>query len=100
VIRHIVAWNFLAEDEDGKVAALAAVRAALEPLVGVVPGLVDLRVVRSASADAPTDRELGLVSHHEDLDALRVYATHPAHVAAGAIVREHTRDRVALDYEV
>jgi len=96
MITHLVGWNLTAEDKD---AGAVAVKHALESLVGVVPGLLDLTVARNAVA-VDRNSELALVSHFETEDDLRVYLTHPAHLAAVEVVRANTTDRWAIDLEL
>lgn len=71
----------------------------LEALVGVVPGLVELKIVinemESSNADVMLDSLL------ESAEALKGYQTHPAHVAAAnGYVRPYTQVRMCIDYEV
>ncbi len=99
MIRHIVSWRLTAQDPEGKAAAVAAIAAALEPLVGVVPGLVSLSV-RANAAYFDSNWDCVLVSEHESLAALEAYQGHPAHVAAGAVPRGLAADRVAVDVEL
>jgi hypothetical protein len=98
VIKHIVLWKLNADDLDGKAAALASIAGALEPLVGVVPGLTAL-TVRANTAFAEINWDLALVSDHESLAAFEAYRVHPRHLAAAEVVREHITQRASVDYE-
>jgi heme-degrading monooxygenase HmoA len=99
MIRHVVAWNFVATDPEERTAAFEGMKQRLEPLVGVVPGLQSLELWRDLG-ESDGNRELVLVSDHDDADALAVYQTHPAHVEAAGFTKSVTRDRVCVDYEV
>ena len=44
MIRHLVMWKLQATDAEGKAAAVAAIAAALEPLIDVIPGIQTLTV--------------------------------------------------------
>ena len=99
MIRHLVGWNLQATDATQRAAAVEAVRSALEGLVGVVPGLLDLRVFENG-ADIAGNSDLALIAHYDTVDDLKSYIVHPAHQAAVVIVRANTKDRWAIDYEV
>ena len=99
MITHLVGWNLVAEDEEGKAAGAAAVKTALEGLVGVVPGLLDLVVSRNA-VTVKGNTELALVAHYPTAEDLYVYIDHPAHEAAVEIVKANTKDRWAIDLEL
>ena len=99
MIRHLVGWKLTGETEEARAEGIAAVTEALESLVGVVPGLLDLTVLPNA-ADIAGNSDLGLIAHYESVDDLRVYVAHPAHQAALGTVRAHTADRWAIDYEL
>lgn len=44
--------------------------------------------------------DIALYSEFDSLDDVRIYATHPDHVAAGKIIAEAKQDRACVDYEV
>lgn len=100
MVKHIILWK-LHEDltEAEKETIKAGIKAGLEALVGVVPGLVECKVnisgrLASSNADVMLDSTL------ESPEALKAYATHPAHVAvADTKVRPYTALRTCLDYE-
>lgn len=98
MITHLVGWNLVAQDGAGKAAGAAEVKAALEALVGVVPGLIDLTVSRNA---VPIDgnSDLALTAHYATADDLRAYIVHPAHEAAVVVVKRNTTERWAIDLE-
>jgi hypothetical protein len=76
------------------------IKEGLEGLVGVVPGLIDAKVIidgRLASSNA----DVMLDSTLESAEALQGYAQHPNHLAvANGRVRPYTVSRVCLDYEI
>ena len=80
MVKHIVIYQ-LREDCD-KQAAVQEISQALEPLVGVIPGLQWLEV-------CPTYQG----------DALAGYQIHPDHVAAKEVVHKYVATRMAADYE-
>jgi hypothetical protein len=99
MIRHIVGWKLTAEDEAGKAVAAEAIRAALEGLVPLIDGLIDLKVV-SNSADIAGNSDLALIAHYANVDDLRAYIAHPAHREAVGVVRANTTERWAIDYDI
>ncbi|MFC0678514.1 Dabb family protein [Lysobacter korlensis] len=99
MIRHIVAWNLVATDPAERTTAFEQVKAQLEGLGGVVPGLRSISVSRDVGATAG-NWDIVLVSEHDDEEALAVYQQHPDHVVAAGFTRSVTKDRVSVDVEV
>ncbi|HAZ74084.1 MAG TPA: stress responsive protein [Rikenellaceae bacterium] len=99
MVKHIILWTLKSELSDAEKAEIkAGIKEGLEGLVGVVPGLVDVKVyvdgrLASSNADVMLDCTL------ESEDALKAYAVHPAHVAvANTKVRPFTAVRSCLDF--
>ena len=101
MVKHIILWTLnpaLTEEEKNKVKA--DIKAGLEGLVGKVPGLLDVKVhvdgrLSSSNADVMLDSTL------ESAEALKVYASHPEHLAvANGKVRPYTVQRSCLDCEI
>lgn len=98
MVKHIVLWNFIAElDEDAKKEAATKMASLLVPIKELVPGAVDIEVIRNELSSS--NREVALLSTFETVEALNNYQVHPAHVEAGKYVRSVTCDRACLDYE-
>lgn len=99
MVKHIILWQLkdeLSEQESVKVKA--EIKAGLEALGGVIPGLLDIRVeinpLPSSNADIMLDTSFA------DEASLKGYAVHPAHVAvADGKVRPFTKTRICMDYE-
>lgn len=97
MVKHIILWK-LKEDLADKPAVKAAIKAGLEALQGVVPGLLSIAVHTEGLPTSTMD--LMLESAFTDAAALKAYATHPAHLAvANEKVRPYTALRACLDYE-
>ena len=97
MVKHIILWK-LKDDLADKAAVKAGIKSGLEGLKGVVPGLVDIRVVTEGLASSNAD--VMLDSTLADEAALKAYAVHPAHVAvADSKVRPYTQVRMCLDFE-
>lgn len=100
MIRHIVLFKVRGADATERRAASERLRAALEALVGRVPGLLSLRVDADGT-DIPGHWDAALVSEHESWDALATYQAHPEHVAViDGVAAEVVLDRAAVDHEI
>lgn len=96
----MILWTLKSNlSEEEKVTVKAGIKEGLESLVGVIPGLLEVMVstegrLPSSTADVMLDCTL------ESPEALKAYATHPAHLAvANTKVRPYTALRSCLDYE-
>ena len=97
MVKNIILWKLKDEIAD-KAAVKSGIKAGLEGLKGVVPGLVDIRVITNGLASSNAD--VMLDSTLADEAALKAYAVHPAHVAvADSKVRPYTQVRMCLDFE-
>lgn len=101
MVKHIILWTLnpqLSEEENARVKK--EIKEGLEGLKGVVPGLLDVTVhidgrLASSNCDVMLDSTLS------GAEALKAYATHPAHVAvANSKVRPYTVQRTCFDFEV
>ena len=99
MVKHIILWQLKDEfSAEEKAKIKAEIKVGLEALVGKIPGLLDVKVQIEGLASSNAD--LMLDSSFEDEAALKVYATHPEHVAvADSKVRPYTKTRVCLDFE-
>ena len=101
MVRHVILWTLrpeLSESEKSKIKA--DIKRELEALKGQVPGLVDITVNIDNRLES-SNCDLMLNSTLESPDALKAYATHPAHVhVADTYVRPYTSQRTCLDFEV
>jgi hypothetical protein len=99
MIRHIVSWKLLADDETGKATAVAEIAAALTGLVGVIPEIVSLTVSRNI-AYVDRNHDVVLVADFETIDGLDAYQVHPEHIKAAAVVGARVSARASVDFEV
>lgn len=98
MVKHMIIWKLKEELQDPD-AAKAAIKEALEGLVGVVPGLVEMHIHTEGYACSAGD--LLMDSTLESKEALDAYQTHPAHVAAATnVVLPAVSQRLSFDYEV
>ena len=97
MVKHIILWKLKDEIAD-KDSVAAGIKAGLEGLKGVVPGLVD--IVVNAKGLSSLNADVMLDSTFESEAALKAYDVHPAHVeAANRDVRPYTQIRLCLDFE-
>lgn len=97
MVKHVILWKLKDEIAD-KDAVKTGIKAGLEGLKGVVPGLVEIKVNTQGLASSNAD--VMLDSTFESEAALKGYAVHPAHVeVANTKVRPFTQTRMCLDYE-
>jgi hypothetical protein len=101
MVKHIILWTLNPElSDEQKEEVKKGIKAGLESLKGVVPGLIDVKVnvdgrLASSNCDVMLDCTL------ESEEALKAYAVHPAHVEiANTKVRPYTVQRTCLDFEV
>lgn len=101
MVKHIILWTLKAElSEEQKLEIKKEIKAGLEGLAGVVPGLLDIKVqidgrLTSSNADLMLDCTL------ESEEALKGYAVHPAHLeVANNKVCPYTSVRSCLDFEI
>ena len=100
MVKHIILWTLNPElSDEQKEEVKKGIKAGLESLKGVVPGLIDVKVNvdgRLASSNCDV-----IDSTLESEEALKAYAVHPAHVEiANTKVRPYTVQRTCLDFEV
>ena len=94
MIKHIVVYTL--KEGVNKVDAIEIIRAQLEPLVGVIPGLTHMEI----RATYQGGMDYALYSEFESKEDLTNYAGHPLHLAAKEHFWNFLDNRVAADYEV
>ena len=102
MVKHIVIWDFnegYTGDEKEKYAL--EIKTGLEELVGVVPGLLDLKVYYGDDLIGKSCGEIIIYSTFDSKESLDGYFSHPAHEKVGnEIVRPRIRNRRCADFEV
>ena len=100
MVKHVILWTLKEEYSDTQKAEIkAGIKEGLEGLKGQIPGLIEIKVNTEPLASSNCD--LMLDSSFENEEALKIYATHPAHVAvADGVVRPNAKLRVCMDYEI
>ena len=100
MVKHIILWTLNPElTAEEKAEVKKGIKEGLEGLLGQVPGLVSIKVNVDGRLDS-SNCDVMLDSTLENVETLKAYATHPAHVAvADGKVRPYTVQRVCLDFE-
>ena len=100
MVKHVILWTLKDQYSGVQMEEIkAGIKEGLEGLKGQIPGLVDIKVYTNGLSSSNTD--LMLDSTFENEEALKNYATHPAHVAvADNKVRPFTASRNCLDFEL
>lgn len=93
MVKHIVLYT-LKENVDKK-EAVQIIKTQLEPLVGVIPGLLHMEIRPAYQGGM----DYALYSEFENREALRDYAVHPAHLAAKEHFWNFLETRVCADYD-
>ena len=98
MVKHMIIWKFK-EEIPNKEAQKAAIKEALEGLVGKIEGLLSMTI---HTAPLPSSNgDLMMDSVFESEKALLAYRDHPLHVEiADTLVHPFMASRLALDYEV
>ena len=99
MVKHIILWKLKDEFSAAEKETIkAGIKAGLEGLKGIIPGLEQIEVKTSGLASSNAD--VMLDSTFADEAALKNYAVHPAHVeVADTKVRPFTAQRLCLDFE-
>ncbi|MBQ5607451.1 MAG: Dabb family protein [Oscillospiraceae bacterium] len=94
MVKHIVLYTL--KEGVNKEEAVSIIKAQLEPLVGVIPGLthMEIRMAYQGGMD------YALYSEFESREALKNYVSHPAHLAAKEHFWHFLDTRVCADYEL
>ncbi len=98
MVKHIILWQLKDELQGAeKEAVKAGIKQGLEGLAGQIPGLFDISVQTESLSSSNADVMLN--STFVDEEALKAYASHPAHVkVADNKVRPYTKSRTCMDF--
>ncbi|MBQ4137362.1 MAG: Dabb family protein [Clostridia bacterium] len=96
MVKHIILWKL--KDEHNNDEVKKGIKEGLEGLLGIIPGLVEIKVQTEKLDSSSVD--VMLYSVFESADALKGYAIHPEHVrVADTKVRPFTATRACIDFE-
>lgn len=95
MVKHVVCFKFEGSREERRAVA-EAFRDALVALPGQIDVLEGIEV--GINANEAEDWDLVLTALLPDMESVGVYARHPAHVAAAAIMKPRLVARACVDY--
>ena len=93
MVKHIVLYTL--KDGVDKTEVVPVIKNCLEPLVGVIPGLLHMEIRQAYQGGM----DYALYSEFESKEALAQYAQHPAHLEAKSHFWHFLNTRVCADYE-
>lgn len=96
MVKHIVCFQFTGTPEE-RVAVARSFKTALDELPEKIDVLKSIEVGINQNPDETWD--LVLTAIVEKMDDVSVYAKHPAHMAAAALIKGHKGARACVDYE-
>ena len=100
MIRHVVALQLAATEEDARRSDALEIKSRLEGLAQVVPGIVDIAVHFDVGLVA-SHWPLVLVADYRDNAALEAYQAHPRHLEVLAWMNDGVvSGRAVVDYEI
>ncbi len=96
MVKHVIIWKL--KEEFNTLEIKKGIKESIEGLLGVVPGLCEIKVEINPLSSSNAD--VMLYSVFEDEKALKGYAVHPEHVkVADTFVRPYTESRACFDFE-
>ena len=100
MIKHIVMWRFK-ESAEGK-SRQENMEIVRDRLYALTSEISEIKMMEIGFDLSGTDASahISLTTEFESLDALRVYAEHPKHLAVASYVRKVAESRTVIDYEI
>ncbi len=96
MIRHIVIFQL--DEVEATQEKLQEIKSALENLVEFIPVLSKMEVGINVNPDEK--QQLVLVADIASLEDVDVYAKHPKHLEAAALIKPIAKLRTCVDYEI
>jgi len=98
MIKHIVLFKLKDEiSVEEKLVVMNKFKEAIETLPRVISVIRKIEV--GLNVNPAESWNIALYSEFDSLDDLKMYATHPDHVAAGKILADTKESRACVDYE-
>ena len=94
MVKHIVLYTL--KEGVNKEAAVKIIRESLEPLVGVIPGLIHMEIRQAYQGGM----DYALYSEFDTAEDVKNYRAHPLHQEAKSHFHHFLQTRVSADYEV
>ncbi|MCM1368785.1 MAG: Dabb family protein [Candidatus Amulumruptor caecigallinarius] len=97
MVKHVVMFKLTGTPKERRMAA-DKFADALRKLPNVIDVLLNIEV--GVNENPAEDWDLVLTAHLANMEDVKLYAAHPAHVAAAAIIKDCKAARACVDYEV
>lgn len=97
MVKHIVAFKLKGSAED-RLEVARRFKAALEALPEVIEPLQSIEV--GINQNEKEDWDVVLTAVLPSMEDVEIYAKHPAHVAAAALLANHKEARACVDYNL
>lgn len=99
MVKHIVLFKLKDElPADKKLALMNNFKKAIEALPAKISVIRKIEV--GLNINPAETWNIALYSEFDSLEDVKLYATHPDHVAAGKIIAEAKESRACVDYEI
>ena len=99
MVKHIVLFKLKDEvPETDKLVVMNKFKEAIEALPAKISVIRKIEV--GLNMNPGESWHIALYSEFDNLDDVKLYATHPDHVAAGKIIAEAKESRSCVDYEI
>ena len=98
MVKHIVLFKLKEEmSEADKLSVMSQFKEAIEALPAKISVIRSIEVGLNINPNEAWN--IALYSEFDSLDDVKVYATHPEHVAAGKLLADAKESRSCVDYE-
>lgn len=98
MVKHIVIFKLKEEISNSeKLMVMNKFKEAIEALPGKISVIRKIEV--GLNMNPAENWHIALYSEFDSLDDVKIYATHPEHVAAGKIIADAKENRACVDYE-
>lgn len=97
MVKHIVTFKLHGTPEE-RLETSRKFKSALEQLPGIISVLRSIEV--GINENPSEDWDVVLTAVVPTMDDVAVYAKHPAHVAAAALLKDHKEARACVDYVI
>lgn len=99
MLRHVVSWKLVAENEESRARDFATISEALRSLLPFISEIRSLNVGANV-AYPETNWDVVLIADYDDVAALERYQRHPEHVKVSQIIRPLVAQRATVDFVI
>ncbi len=99
MVKHVILWRLRRDhDEDDLMKKIAFCEEGFARLVGVIPGLLSIKLYTRPLPTSNCDLMLDAVFESEA--AYSVYKSAPEHISVASVIRPLVEDRICMDCEM